>query len=175
MSSLYDKEKKRPRKISGKYIGMETESGIIKKTQRNIRSVFEWRNLKNICCILRDIEAPLRKHFASASEIMAIASVRVMRNVPLKYMDDTDSKLYMCNVIDASLSHLTIPKNLREIGSDLISQHEFFMELISDGNVYLYDPSSIFSYSENTTWFTYSLNRSISHCCSQRTGRYLFH
>ena len=43
------------------------------------------------------------------------------------------------------LSHLQ-----REIGSDLRAQHEFFKELIDDGNTYLYDLSSVFSYSENT-------------------------
>ena len=31
VSSVYDKEKKRPRKLSGKYIGRITESGIIRK------------------------------------------------------------------------------------------------------------------------------------------------
>ena len=131
-------------------MGKVTESGIIKKVHRNVRTVFEYGNSKIIYDIIRDIEAPLRKYFESANEIMAMASVRVIRNVPLKYMDDAYSKLYMSNIIDASLSHSTIAQKLRDIGSDTRAQHEFFREVISDGNVYLYDLSSIFSYSNNT-------------------------
>lgn len=52
--------------------------------------------------------------------------------------------------MDASISHSTISMKLREIGSDLKAQHEFFREMIKDGGIYLYDLSSIFSYSENT-------------------------
>ncbi|MGP6219777.1 hypothetical protein [Caldiplasma sukawensis] len=74
-----------------------------------------------------------------------MASVKVIRNVPLKYMDDAYSKFYMCNVIDASLSHSTIAQKLREIGSNMKSHHEFFNGLIIDGNVFLYDLSSLFS------------------------------
>ena len=140
VSSVYDREKKRPRKISG----------IIKKVNRNVRTVFRYGNSKIIYDIIRDIEAPLRKYFESANEIMAMASVRVIRNVPLKYINDAYSKLYMSNIIDASLSHSTIAQKLRDIRSDTRAQHEFFRKLISDGNVYLYNLSSIFSYSENT-------------------------
>jgi transposase len=150
VSSVYDKEKKRPRKVSGKYIGKITESGIIRKVQRNIRTVFEYGNSQIIYNILNDIAAPLRKHFSSANEIMAMASVKAIRNVPLKYIDDAYSKLYMSRLMDASLSHSTIALKLREIGSDIKAQHEFFKEMIEDRNIYLYDLSSIFSYSENT-------------------------
>ena len=150
VSSVYDRKKKRPRKISGKYIGKITESGIIRKVQRNIRTVFEYGNSQIIYNILNDIAAPLRKYFSSANEIMAIASVKAVRNTPLKYIDDAYSKLYMSIIMDASLSHSTIAMKLREIGSDAKAQHEFFKEMINDGNTYLYDLSSIFSYSENT-------------------------
>ena len=149
VSSVYDKEKKRPRKVSGKYIGKITESGIIRKVQRNIRTVFEYGNSQTIYSILQDIAAPLRKYFSSANEIMAMASVKAVRNTPLKYIDDAYSKLYMSRIMDASVSHSTIAIKLREIGSDIKAQHEFFKELIDDENTYLYDLSSIFSYSEN--------------------------
>ena len=99
VSSVYDKEKKRPRKISGKYLGKITESGIIRKIQRNIRTVFEYGNSQIIYSILQDIAAPLRKYFSSANEIMAMASVKAVRNIPLKYMDDAYSKLYMSRTI----------------------------------------------------------------------------
>ena len=150
VSSVYDREKKRSRKISGRYIGKITESGIIRKVQRNIRTVFEYGNSQLIYIILKDIAAPLKKHFSSANEIMAMASVKAVRNVPLKYMDDAYSRLYMSRIMDASLSHSTIAMKLREIGSDTRSQNEFFKEMIDDGNTYIYDLSSVFSYSENT-------------------------
>ena len=98
---------------------------------------------------MQDIAAPLRKYFSSANEIMAMASVKAVRNTPLKYIDDAYSKLYMSRIMDASVSHSTIAIKLREIGSDIKAQHEFFKELIDDENTYLYDLSSIFSYSEN--------------------------
>ena len=56
----------------------------------------------------------------------------------------------MSMIMDASLSHSTIAMNLREIGSDLKAQHEFFKYMIDEGNIYLYDLSSVFSYSGNT-------------------------
>ena len=65
-------EKKWPRKISGRYIGKITESGIIKKVQRNVRTVFEYGNSQLIYIVLKDIAAPLKKHFSSANEIKAI-------------------------------------------------------------------------------------------------------
>ncbi len=150
VSSVYDREKKRPRKVSGKYIGKITESGIIRKIQRNIRTVLEYGNSQIIYSILNDIQKPLKKHFSSANEIMAMASIKAIRNVPLKYIDDAYSKLYMSMIMDASLSHYTIAMKLREIGSDTKAQHDFFKDMIDDGNTYLYDLSSIFSYSGNT-------------------------
>ena len=125
VSSVYDREKKRPRKISGKYIGRITESGIIRKVERNIRTVFEYGNSQLIYIIL-NIAEPLRRHFKSADEIMAMASVKAVRNVPLKYMDDAYSKLYMSRLIDASLSHSTVALKLKEVCSDAVAQHEFF-------------------------------------------------
>jgi hypothetical protein len=44
LGSVYDREKRRPRKIFGKYTGKITESGIIRKIQWNIRTVFEYGN-----------------------------------------------------------------------------------------------------------------------------------
>ena len=60
VSSVYDKEKKRSRKVSGKYIGKITQSGIMRKIQRNIRTVFEYGNSQIIYSILQDIAAILQ-------------------------------------------------------------------------------------------------------------------
>jgi transposase len=151
VSSVYDKEKKRAKKISGEYIGRITMNGLEKKkTPSTPRSVFEYGNARILFLMAKNIIPDIQRLFPLHwKEILAISITKTIMPVPIKYLESAWSKLYLSREIDASLSPNTISEKLRSIGSDWNSQREFYRMLIGKKSVIFLDLSSIFSYSEN--------------------------
>jgi len=150
VSSVYDPEKRRARKVSGEYLGKITRNGFEPKRRAVLRSVFEYGNASFLWGLMQGIIEGLRDHFPDSwKEIAALSIVRTLRPTPLKYAESAWSKLYLSEEIDASLSPNTAAQRLREIGSDWASQREFFSSLIRKNSVVFIDLSSIFSESVN--------------------------
>ena len=150
VSSVYDPSKKRARKISGEYLGKITRDGLVHARRSSApRSVYEYGNAR----ILYDSASPiidhLRECFPYWREMLAMAIVRTIRPVPMKYLSAAWEKLYISQVIDVSLSPSTLSDVMRSIGKDWASQRSFFVNLIKRGDKILFDLSSIFSRSEN--------------------------
>jgi transposase len=149
VSSVYDPQKKRARKVSGQYIGKVTPQGIT-QPKTHERTIYEYANAKLLKTFLDDISPNLRKYFPDQwREIAALAITKTIRNVPIKYVKDAWEKLYLSQQINASLSHTTVSKRLRTIGADWDAQHSFFLSLMQGQSVFFYDLSSIFSRSAN--------------------------
>lgn len=151
VSSVYDPSKKRARKISGEYLGKITRDGLVRASRRNSapRSVYEYGNAR----VLYDSASPLRDHlkdlFPNWREMLAMAIVRTIRPVPMKYLSAAWEKLYLSQEMDASLSASTLSDVMRSVGKDWGSQRSFFRNLLKKGDRILFDLSSIFSRSEN--------------------------
>jgi len=149
VTSKYDPQKKQTRKISGTYIGKVTAQGIIQAKTRE-RTIYEYANAKLLKTLLNDVVENLRTYFPDEwQELAAYSIVRTIRNVPIKYVKEAWDKLYLSDEIEASLSRNTLSDKLRNVGADWDAQHQFFLSLMRDQNVFFYDVSSIFSRSVN--------------------------
>jgi len=150
VSSVYDPEKKRARKVSGEYLGRVTSDGL-QRTAKRERSIYEYGNARFLYSLIGDVLQGLRAAFPDEwKEIVALSIVRTIRNVPIKYVKDAWEKLYLCEeVVEASLSPNTVSEKLRMIGADWDAQRSFFLSLMDGSSVFFFDLSSIFSRSVN--------------------------
>lgn len=153
-SSVYDPIKKRARKVSGEYMGRITPHGLEEKKRgaATVRSVFEYANARLLYEVCVDVVIPqLKRVFPYEwKELLAMALVRAIRPVPMKYLASAWEKLYLSTEMDCALSPNTLSERLKSVGSDWSSQREFFSSLMrKSGGVLIFDLSSIFSHSEN--------------------------
>lgn len=146
VTSVYDKETKKRRKIS-KYIGRIDENGLV---IRNRRSIFEYGNSRLLHLLAREIEPLLRSCFPDHySEIIAISMIRNIAQTPIRLMKSRWEKLYSSQEMDADLSPNAISSMLKLIGSDQEAQRMFFSGIMQGSKYLIFDMSSIFSRSEN--------------------------
>jgi transposase len=75
--------------------------------------------------------------------------VRLLDPVPLKSVKERWEKLHMSTTMQAHLSPNTLTELLKEVGSDMAGQYDFFTTLMKDSSKLAFDLSSIFSRSEN--------------------------
>ncbi len=149
VTSVRIPNKKYPKKVTGQYIGKITPQGLI-QAKTTERTVYEYANSMLLSSLLQDIIPQLRQCFPDEwKELVALAIVRTIRNVPIKYIKDAWEKLYLSTKIEASLSRNTVSDMLRAIGADWNSQSTFFASLIKGNSIFYFDLSSIFSRSVN--------------------------
>lgn len=147
----WDKREKRVKRFS-KYLGKITPKGLIEKgSVRKYLSVYEYGAVKLIINLIREsIAEPLEKYFYGyRDELTAISLMKLLKDVPIKQMQDFWDKIYLSNEIKAQLSPDTISAIYRNIGLDLNSQYEYFNYFMTDKDYYAFDLSSIFCNSEN--------------------------
>jgi transposase len=141
--------RKYPKKVTGEYIGKIIRQGLI-TTQTKERTVYEYANSKLLSSILDEVTPQLRSCFPDEwKELSALAIVRTIRNVPIKYVKDAWEKLYTSTQLEASLSRNTVSEMLRAVGADWDAQSTFFSSLIKGKSIFYFDLSSIFSHSAN--------------------------
>lgn len=141
--------KKWPVKVTGEYIGKITPQGLIEVKTRE-RTVYEYANAKLLSNILDEITPQLQACFPEDwRELAALATVRTIRNTPIKITKDAWEKLYTSTRTDVRLSRSTISEILRCSGADWLAQSRFYHSLIEDSSTFYYDLSSIFSRSVN--------------------------
>ena len=147
-TSKYDRETHSPRKVT-EYIGRINESGVV-EARHSSRSVYEYGNSQLVYSLSSDIIRLLRKHFPDTWEsLYAMSAVRLIEPVPMKSVKERWEKLDMSRIINPHLSPNSLTELLRDAGSDLSSQYDFFQELINRSEKLAFDLSSIFSRSEN--------------------------
>ena len=144
--SEWDSEKKKRIRVS-EYIGRIDENGLV---ERNHRSIYEFGNSELLLSMADNIIPELKRCFPDYwKEILAMSMVRTHDPMPIRYMKSAWEKFYASSQIDASLSGNTISERLRDIGSNIVAQEQFFKSLAINGDRILFDLSSIFSRSEN--------------------------
>lgn len=148
-TSIREPGRKYPKKVTGQYIGKITRQGLI-TTQTKERTIYEYANSILLSSILDEVTPQLRSCFPDEwKELAALAIVRTIRNVPIKYIKDAWEKLYTSTQLEASLSRNTVSEILRAVGADWDAQSTFFNALIKGKSVFYFDLSSIFSRSVN--------------------------
>lgn len=146
VTSVWDKEKKRRRKIS-RYLGKVDESGLITE---NRRTVHEYGNSRLLMIMAKDLEPSLKRCFPSHyREIIAIGILRNLGPTTIKIMKTRWEKLHASMEMDAHLYPNAVSAALKIIGSDYDAQRRLNTMFLTGSRYLIFDLPSIFSKSEN--------------------------
>jgi transposase len=149
-TSVWDKSKKRVRKVS-KYKGRLTREGlVIREKKANIRSIYEYGNSSLLYYLIQPLLNPLKNAFPGHyQEIIAMGVVKAIEPQPIKLVASRWEKLHLSRLMTPSLSPNSLADVLKEVGSDITHQSNFFNEIIRKNKFLLFDLSYVFSRSEN--------------------------
>lgn len=157
VSSVYDKELKRAKKISGKYLGsLEEEKGfipaermLVTKTEKPCSKEYGASNF--LMSKSEDIYAMLKKYFPNyAPEIYCASIIRTMAPCALKYVSERYDSSYLSNIFpNLALSPSSISRMFNEIGKQRDKISMFMKEFIPNEVEYiLFDGTSLVSHSK---------------------------
>lgn len=164
--SEYDKEKKRARKITEKFLGKITEEGLIKpkheriiESQKNI-SVKEFGASRFISKESQDIIQHLKEIFPDTwKEIFTFSVFRFFYSSPVKNVQDHYQSSYISDIIpDAKVSPKTLGNLLHTIGQQRQLIKKFLSKYIVQEESIAIDLTHIFSLSENVISATLGRN-----------------
>lgn len=164
--SEYDKEKKRAKKITEKFLGKITEEGLIKPKherildlQKNI-SVKEFGASRFISKESEDLIQNLKEVFPDSwKEIFTFAVFRFFHSSPIKNVQDHYQGSYLSDIIpDAKVSPKTLGNMLHIIGQQRQLIKKFLSKYIVQNECMAVDLTHIFSLSENVISATLGRN-----------------
>lgn len=156
IKSVWDKEKKRARKITVKFLGTITEAGLIKpKHERVIESlgnisVKEFGSSYFILKESQDILQNLKLVFPECwSELFSFAVCRFFHTSPLKNVQHHHYASHLSDVLqDASVSPKTLSSILHEVGGRRDRIRDFLSKYMVGGASLVVDLTNVFSLSE---------------------------
>jgi len=153
-TSVYDKAKKRPIKLTT-YIGRIRSDGtfIRKRAKRSLteskREIFECGNCNLAYHYLKDVEDALKDLTPHYQEIIASAIIKVIDSKPIRLYSSMWEKFSLSNSINANLSPKHVSQMLRDVGKEVTLWYDLFMRLTADNDFLLYDLTAISTYSQN--------------------------
>jgi transposase len=153
----WDKEKKRPKKITEKYLGKITEEGLIKpkheRVSESIKNIIvkEFGASKFITLESQDIIQNIKDTFPDIwKEIFVFAAFRFFYASPLKNIQDYYHNSHLSDIMpEAKVSPKTLSKILHTIGMQRNLIRTFLSKYITEGECIAVDLTHIFSLSEN--------------------------
>lgn len=148
--SEWDREKKRPKKITEKYLGKITPEGLIKpKHERreelagNI-TVKEFGATSLILSISNDIIELLKQNFVEWREIAVFSITRLLHQSPIKNVRDYYESSYISNVFKAKVSPKSVSRMLTDVGKNRHKAVKFMKNFV-EGEHTVIDLTHIFS------------------------------
>ena len=164
VSSYYDKEKKKGRKKTGKYLGSITDSeGFVAARLMKVSRSYGGINIKNLSTKeygfsafiqsdCKDIMDALKIYFPQQWEWMLVALYcRLLHTSPIKNMHYYYCKSFLSEQLNITVSANEISHLIRDLGSDRKPLTDFMKHLAINENFILMDATSIISYSNNLT------------------------
>ena len=155
--TVYDKDTKKPKKISGRYIGKITENGLIEAQKRTpskpveVGYPVEYGASQLLDLLGSDILANLKEYYRDelAELIFVIGKIGVIEPSPLKrlalvYSNSFDSITYP----GMKISKNQLTAVLREIGENREAQLGFMNMFARQGETIIFDGTRLISYSE---------------------------
>lgn len=155
--TVYDKDSKKPKKISGEYIGRITEEGLVKAQKRSaVKPVevgypVEYGASQLLDLLGADILTNLKEYYRDelAELIFVIGKIGVIEPSPLKrlnlvYTNSFDSVIYP----DMKISKNQLTKVLRELGENRAAQLGFMNLFAKGSETIVFDGTRLISYSE---------------------------
>lgn len=155
-SSKWDPEKKRSKKISGKYLGAITTEGVVKSKHERVldglksitvkeygSTFFLMENNKEIIDLVKSV------YPHEWRDIVSFAIFRFMYNSPIKNLLSYYTTSYLSDsIINASLSPKTVAKLLYDIGSKREKITNFLKHFVQGEKFVVIDGTHIVSSSE---------------------------
>ena len=158
VSSVWDKNKHRAKKVSGKYLGKITIQGLVppkheavlQKLMDNGITVKEYGATRFLTDLNKDIIDLIKKHFPSDwKEIFVFAVFRLMHNSPIKNLDFLNTTSFIDDTINADMNDRLIGRLLRELGTERGIITAFLSNFVTRGEYLAVDLTHVFSLSEN--------------------------
>lgn len=157
ITSKWDPEKKRAKKITGKYLGKLTPEGLIASKQERVLtemkaiSVKEFGASKLICTAGSDIIEITKKHYPGEwKEIISFAIMRLAHATPMKNLGAYYSASILSEMMpDAKVSPQSASELLLNIGRTRNRTVEFMKNFVRGSKQSIIDVTNIFSRSEN--------------------------
>jgi transposase len=150
MRNVWDREKKRPRKIST-YLGRVTEEGIVTTYETFIRGIYEYGHVRLLNHLFHKNGTlhTLKEIFPDYwRELFAFACNRIIDPRPIKSIGAWCEKTYLPKALGITMSPKRATRALNVVGMSWKSQLEFFDKVIVEGEKILYDGSVIVTDSE---------------------------
>jgi len=144
--NIWDKKKKRPKKIS-RYLGVVEQKGIRKAYEVSLKGIYEYGHVKFVWHVLEKngILRIMRKQFPDFWDVLLVFAMnRLIDPRPIKSMCQWYEKTYLVKKID-KISPKRISRILSVVGMSWKTQYEFFQDLMKNGEKIIYDGSVIFS------------------------------
>jgi hypothetical protein len=154
--SVWDKKLKRPRKITGEYLGKITREGIVPPKRKQFLEAFKQVTIKEygassyLRAIAGDIEERLKKHYPwEYKEIFVFSVLRLLEQSPLKRLGFYYRNSYLSEVMpEVRTSTKFLGHFLRDIGSRRGVMTEFMKEVLVGSEFAAIDLSEIFTFSK---------------------------
>ena len=156
VSSVYDKEKKRARAITGTYLGRITEEGLVppraKQQEANCKySVKEFGTSAVLLEMGAKIQAKLKEVFPKeADEMITLAILRLMENSPFKRIGLLYERSFLSELFPGlPMSSSSLSGFLRSVGSRREKIVQFMNGMVGGSEHILFDGTNIITKSEN--------------------------
>lgn len=149
---VWDKEKKKSVKQTV-YLGSIDADGVfhpkrLRPIPEKDKEVYEYGNAMLALNLLEDCRKQLGG-YRHLDEIMAMSVLKAVDPCPLRLMQSKWAKLYPSTFLQADLRPSYLSRVLREMGGNLSRWYDLYSSLVPNGDLLLYDLTSIISYSEN--------------------------
>nr|QNO51529.1 hypothetical protein CBNPKNJC_00044 [Methanosarcinales archaeon ANME-1 ERB6] len=156
VSSVWDKKLKRPRKITGEYLGKITKEGIVPPKQKQLLASFKQVTVREygastyLRAIAVDIEESLKRHYPQEyKELFVFSALRLLEQTPLKRFGFYYQNSYLSEVMpDVRTSTKFLGPFLQDIGSRRKVMTAYMKEFLVGSGFAAIDLSEIFTYSE---------------------------
>jgi len=152
-TSIWDKEKKKTKKITI-HIGTIKKDGTFREKipQSAIRptgrEVFEYGNGALAYALLEDAEGYLEVLTPFSKEIINYAIIKVIDSQPLRLLQSRWEKLYISTQVNITLNPKHMSEVLRSTGQEVSLWYTLFSKFTVNGDIILYDWTTIFTQSE---------------------------
>ncbi len=157
VTSVWDKEKKRAKKVTEKFLGTITKDGLIRPRQERLMeslhniTVKEFGATNFLLEMNSDIHGMLKGIYpARWKELFVFSVFRLIYNTPIKNLQTYYATSFLSEALpDAHLSPRTVGNLLREVGKEREKTKVFLRHFLSGDDFALIDLTHVFSLSEN--------------------------
>ena len=157
VTSIWDKEKKRAKKITEKFLGTITRDGLIEpKHERALKSldnisVKEFGATNFLLDANEDIKEKLKEIYPDRwKELFVFAVFRLLYNTPIKNLQSYYATSFLSKTLpDAHLSSKVVGDLLGGVGKERERTKTFLKQFVSGNDFLLVDLTHVFSLSEN--------------------------